>query len=515
MDCIRNFLLLCILLVGCTVSGGARDFGYANPVLPGMNPDPSICRAGSDYYVVTSSFIQYPGLPVYHSEDLVHWELVGYCCREENGFDVGKGSGLYAATIRYNEKDSTFYVICTNVRNGGNFITHTRDPRGEWSPLTYLRHKDMHGIDPSLMFDTDGKCYFTATHEDGIIQAEINPETGENLTEPRIIWGGTGGRYPEGPHLYHVGAWYYLIISEGGTEFGHHVVASRSNNPWGPFEECPYNPILSHVEKIAQSNPVQCTGHSDLVQAHDGSWWAVFLATRPVGQAYHLGRETFLSPVVWTRDNWPMFNGNGTVDLQMDVPTLPQGKGRPRSRRYGFDGSSLPLEWNYYRHPRKGEFRVGDGYLVLSSHKQKTAFTGVRQCDFDMYVETCIEFGTEETNGEAGLSIRHGESQFYNLFLSRKGGKTYVGSRFKFGLADWTRVLEAPLCGKAYLRIECTKDCYAMRYSSDGQVWHDVGRMDASFLAGGFSGLLVGLFATSEDKEECVAKFDYFDYVTE
>lgn len=186
-------LLLGIVFLLLHLSASSQDFGYDNPILPGMNPDPSICRVGDEYYLVTSSFIQYPGLPIYHSKDLVHWEMVGYCCREENGFDISKGSGLYAPTLRYDEASKTFYVICTNMRNGGNFITYTQNPRGIWSNLIYLKHPEMHGIDPSLMFDEDGKCYFTATHVKGIIQAEINPKTGENLTEPRIIWGGTGG----------------------------------------------------------------------------------------------------------------------------------------------------------------------------------------------------------------------------------------------------------------------------------------------------------------------------------
>ncbi len=186
-----RLLSICLFLLLQQVGAWAQDFGYQNPVLSGMNPVSSVCRVGEDYYLVTSSFVQYPGLPIYHSKDLIHWKMIGYCCTEENGLDVSKGSGLYAPTIRYNEADKTFYVICTNQRNGGNFITYTQDPRGTWSPLNYLKHKEMHGIDPSLFFDTDGKCYFTATHVNGIIQAEINPRTGENLTEPRIIWGGT------------------------------------------------------------------------------------------------------------------------------------------------------------------------------------------------------------------------------------------------------------------------------------------------------------------------------------
>lgn len=504
--------LVTVWLIQITVL--AQNFGYSNPVLPGMNPDPSICRVGDDYYVITSSFVQYPGLPIYHSKDLIHWDMIGYCCREENGFDVSKGSGLYAPTIRYNDVDKTFYVICTNIRNGGNFITYTQNPRGKWSNLVWMKHKDLQGIDPSLMFGQNGKCYFTATHTDGIIQAEINPRTGDNLTEPRLIWGGTGGRYPEGPHLYHVGSWYYLIISEGGTEFGHHVVASRSNNPWGPFEECPYNPILSHVEKIAQSNPIQCTGHSDLVEAHDGSWWMVFLATRPNGQSYHLGRETFLAPVTWSRDYWPIVNGNGTVDLSMNVKTLPQEKAKSRTKRYEFKEASLPLEWNYYRHPIKENYQLTAGKLVLKGEKEEPTFVGIRQCDFEMTAETCIEFVPQNDHSEAGLSVRHGNGQHYDVCITKEGSERYVSAQFKFSKVNQIYKKRIPNIGKVYLRIAADKKMYTLSYSLDAKKWHELGVIDTSFLAGGFSGVLIGLYAIQQSESENKASFDYFDYVS-
>ncbi|WP_418458180.1 glycoside hydrolase family 43 protein [Bacteroides sp.] len=508
-----NNFLLGIVAVFVHLSASSQNFGYDNPVLSGMNPDPSVCRVGDDYYLVTSSFIQYPGLPIYHSKDLIHWEIIGYCCREENGFDVSKGSGLYAPTLRYDEVSKTFYVICTNMRNGGNFITHAQDPRGIWSNLLYLKHPEMHGIDPSLMFDEDGKCYFTATHFNGIIQAEINPQTGENMTEPRIIWGGVGGRYPEGPHLYHIGSWYYLIISEGGTEFGHHVVAARSNNPWGPFEECPYNPILSHVEKIAQSNPIQCTGHSDLIQAHDDSWWMVFLATRPNGQFYHLGRETFLAPVSWSRDNWPIVNGNGTVDLRMEVKTLPQKKVKISTKRYEFDEKSLPLEWNYYRHPVKSNYELTAGQLFLKGGE--STFVGIRQSDFEMRAETCIDFVPKNDGSEAGLSVRHGMRQYYNIGVTREGTGRYVVAQFRFSQVNQLYKKKIPNTGKVYLRIEADKQKYTLFYSLDVEKWIEMGSMDTAFLAGGFSGVLIGLYAVQNTSSENRSSFEYFDYIGE
>lgn len=504
-------MLVCIILA---ISLKAQStFGYKNPILPGMNPDPSICKAGDDYYVVTSSFIQYPGLPIYHSKDLINWELINYCCKEENGLDVSKGSGLYAPTIRYDERSKTFYVICTNVRNGGNFITSTKDPAGTWSQMKYITHPEMQGIDPSLMFDDNGKCYFTATHVDGIIQAEINPETCTPLTTPRLIWGGTGGRYPEGPHLYHIGPWYYLIISEGGTEFGHHVVASRSNNPWGPFEECPYNPILSHIEKIAQYNPIQCTGHSDLVEGEENKWWAVFLATRPTnGSCYHLGRETFLSPINWTRDNWPIFNQNGVVYLDMNVETLPQqSKPSTDTTFYDFNGNTLPLNWNYYKNPIWKNYSVNSGQLTLkgTSDNERETFCGVRQEEFNMEITTAMQILSSQ--GEAGLSVRHSPRAYYNIAYIKKNNRSYIKSEFVFDQVNQHNEIELKnKVQKIYLKIKAEKSMYHLFYSIDNKEWKKMGKMDSKFLAGGFSGLLTGLYAKGKNT---IASFDFMNLI--
>ncbi len=185
-------------------------------------------------------------------------------------------------------------MITTNVNAGKHFIVSTSDPAGEWSEPTWI---DQEGIDPSLLFDED-RVYFSWTMQGAIYQAELDIDTGVLLTEPRLIWHGTGGRYPEAPHLYKFDNTYYLMIAEGGTENGHMETLARSSSPWGPFEPCPHNPILTHRNR--GMHRIQGTGHADVIQAQDGSWWAVFLAFRQVGpypRFHHLGRETYLAPV--------------------------------------------------------------------------------------------------------------------------------------------------------------------------------------------------------------------------
>jgi xylan 1,4-beta-xylosidase len=276
---------------------------YSNPILPGFYPDPSVCRVGEDYYLVTSSFEYFPGVPIFHSRDLIHWRQIGHCLTRPDQLrlaGVPSSGGIFAPTLRYH--DGLFYMVTTNVSYGGNFYVFTDDPGGAWSEPVFVQQG---GIDPSLCFDR-GHVYFTSTGESslmGIYQSEIDIKSGKKLTETRFLWSGTGGRYPEGPHLYHIGDYYYLMIAEGGTEYGHMETLARSQSPWGPFEPCPHNPLLTHRNE--SQSPIQGTGHADLVEAHDGSWWLVFLGFRPQRwQYHHLGRETFLAPVTWSAAGW-------------------------------------------------------------------------------------------------------------------------------------------------------------------------------------------------------------------
>ena len=203
-----------------------KTFGYRNPVLPGFYPDPSVCRVGDDYYMVNSTFCYFPAVPVHHSRDLIHWEQIGHCITRPTQTrlqNIGVWNGIYAPTIRHH--DGTFYMVTTNVSDGGNFYVTTKDPAGEWSDPIYVREG---GIDPDLFFDDDGKTYLLSAQGAGEIHlAEIDLKTGRLLSRSEIIWRGTGGRCAEGPHMYKKDGWYYLMIAEGGTEYGHSEDRSR------------------------------------------------------------------------------------------------------------------------------------------------------------------------------------------------------------------------------------------------------------------------------------------------
>lgn len=296
---------------------------YKNPVISGFYPDPSICRVEEDYYLVTSSFEFFPAIPLFHSKNLVDWKQIGYCVTKSSYLPLMHGnpnaSGIYAPTIRYHK--GRFYVICTNVTTApttdkryGNFIISTDNPYGNWSEPVWLSCK---GIDPSLFFDHDGKAYFCGTYG-GIYYCEINPDTGELLSEEKYIWYGTGGCCPEAPHIYYKDHWYYLMIAEGGTEYGHMETIARSRNIGGPYESYDKNPILTN-RSLGRS--IMATGHADLVETKTGDWWAVCLGIRPIAYPlrHNLGRETFLMPVHWTVDEWPVIGENGIVEEIVEV----------------------------------------------------------------------------------------------------------------------------------------------------------------------------------------------------
>src|SRR5574344_1884651 len=206
----------------------------------------------------------------------------------------------------------------------------------------------------------------TSNPDDAIWLCEIDKKSGKRLSPSKKIWSGTGGRYPEAPHIFKKEGYYYLLIAEGGTEYGHKVTIARSRNIYGPYLGNPSNPILAHINMNAQSNPIQGTGHADIVEAADGSWWMVCLAFRPQSSTHHvLGRETFLAPVRWDKGAWPVVNGDGSVSLDMQCPTLPQVTYPEHPVRNDFSANKLGFEWCYLCNPHLENYSLTEhkGFL--------------------------------------------------------------------------------------------------------------------------------------------------------
>lgn len=512
-----------------------------NPIIPGFHPDPSICRVGDDYYLVTSSFEYVPGVPVFHSRDLVHWQCIGYCLTRPEQLPLPRSEpslGIFAPTIRFHQ--GIFYLVTTNMdlyeeRSGRcSFYVTARDPRGPWSDPIWL---EQGGIDPSLFFDDDGRVYLTSTaesEEQAIQQSELDPATGKLLTEPRLLWRGTGGAYPEGPHLYKIAGRYYLMIAEGGTSYGHMETLARGPTPWGPWEACPHNPILSHRSLLS---PIQAAGHADLVQAQDGSWWLVCLGVRPqpFTGLHHLGRETFLAPVVWDSDGWPHVGEKGQIRLTLDGPQLPAAPWPASPTRDDFDQPSPGLEWNFLRWPPPGSWSLTarPGFLRLLGNAATldrgfgVAFMGRRQEHGQCTASTRLEFAPQREGHEAGLTVWMNREHHYEIAVVCQNGERWVIVRQRLGGLAAIVAREQVEAGSIILSVEAIQPTQpAFRASSHYRFSYSLGegaarelargesRYLASEVAGGFTGVYFALYATTNGgTDTAVADFDWFDYL--
>lgn len=516
----RNIFLYIIFLsfIFCSYAQN----GYKNPVIPGFHPDPSVCKSSDGYYLVNSSFQYFPGVPIFYSRDLIHWEQVGNCLSRESQVCL-KGAdsqgGIYAPTIRYYK--GMYYMVTTNMSHKGNFLVYTDNPRGEWSDPVWI---EQGGIDPSLYFEA-GKCYLVSNPGGYITLCEIDPLSGKQLSPSKRIWGGTGGRYPEGPHIYKKDGWYYLLISEGGTEMGHCVTMARSRYIYGPYTSNPANPILSHARQLAQENPIQGTGHADIVEGVDGTWWMVCLAFRTLKGMHHtLGRETFLAPVRWDKDAWPVVNGNGVIQLDMQCPTLPQYKVKNRRDLFDFEEDVLPVEWIHLQNPVATNYELENGFLLLKATTiglddgRSPTFVAIRQDCFDVDVAVGGKLLKAERGDEAGLTVYMEHHSHYDLFIRQDSErKQSVVLRYRLGeLKHVEKEIRLPCDAKVELNIKANIDFYNFGCTING-VYYEMGRMDTRYLssetAGGFTGVVLGLYAVSvSDVTETFGKFDYFKY---
>ncbi|MDR0349734.1 MAG: glycoside hydrolase family 43 protein [Tannerella sp.] len=501
--------------------------GFKNPVIRGFNPDPSICRVGDNFYLVTSSFEYFPGLPIYHSKDLVHWQQIGHCLTRDSQLPLQKAyasGGLFAPSLRYH--DGLFYVICTNVSGGGNFYCTATDPAGPWSEPVWVAIKS---IDPDIFWDEDGKTYFVTQGDEGIRVTEIDIQTGKVIGPERLVWGGIGGRFPEAPHIYKKDDFYYLMLGEGGTEYMHSATIGRSKNIYGPYESCPLNPILTHANRRGQGSPVQGIGHADLIQAQDGSWWMVFLGfrvTQPYAYYHILGRETFLAPVDWPRDGWPQVNGNGTVSLNMNVSTLPQYPFEKAPVRVDFDNDKLGFEWQYLRNPvrenyslteKKGFLRITASPFTLNE-AESVSFVGRRQTEHGFTATTSLEFNSFDDNEEAGMTLIQNNTHHYDLLIKKSAGQTVVQLRVHIGSLSYIAAEQKVAGNQILFRITGNPHQYTFFFANpEDQKYAELEKLDTRYLstevAGGFTGVMIGLYASSNGKpSNAKAYYNWFDY---
>lgn len=498
---------------------------FRNPILPGTHPDPSICRVGDDYWLVHSSFEFFPGIPIFHSRDLVHWRQLGHVLTRPSQLDL-RGSpaslGIFAPTLRH--IGGRFHVVATNVHLRRNFIVSADRPEGPWTDPLWL---DWPGIDPSLFEDADGSVFITGNggflgdEPVGIYQAKIDLSTGAFLSPRQLVWAGTGGHAPEGPHLYRRDGYYYLLIAEGGTEYGHMVTVARSRQVDGPFEACSNNPILSHR---SSGSPIQATGHADLVQTPAGDWWAVLLGIRPAPLPFapsrqHLGRETLLAPVDWGDDGWPRIGCEGRVHETMDAPKLAAAPVNAAPTRTHFEGPALPHEFQHLREPRHASLNTRPGWLTLQGATDTLdtpagtpAFVGRRQQHFDCHVATSIDFDPADHDDEAGLTVYKSAAFHYDLVLARREGQRVLRLRRRVASLCQVDAEQTVPDGPLVLGVQADAEHYRFFFQAPGAEPTWLGRGECALLAtevaGGFTGVYLGLHASGG----APAAFQWLDY---
>lgn len=514
----------------------AGDSSYYNPILPGWYSDPSICADDKgNYYLVTSTFTYYPGVPLFHSRDLVNWKQTGYVLdRPSQLKNLEKqhvSGGIFAPDIAYNPANKTYYMVTTNV-GAGNFFVKTQNPAEGWSDPIML--PEVQGIDPAFFFDEDGKAYIV-NNDDApdnepeypghrtVRIVEFDTATDRCVGERKIIV--NKGVCPqdkpiwcEGPHIYKIDGRYYLMTAEGGTSTQHSEVIYRGDSPMGPFEPWKGNPILTQrTLDSSRSNPVTCAGHADLVKAPDGSWWSVFLACRPIeNDIENLGRETFMLPVRWTEDGWPYITRDGeTIAMQFDMP----GTIRDDSSMTGnfawketFSDSILGLEWHTLRGPATEYYSLtaNPGHLTLkcgnvsSTDKAELPFVCRRIQHHKYTASTTLTFVPAHDRQCAGMLLFKDELHQYFLGKALRDGSQHIVLR---------RISDngtEELAGRALssdnssvdLRVESKGLSLDFAYSTDnGSTWQPLASdLDATFMstakAGGFTGTTIGLYAS-------------------
>lgn len=499
---------------------------FRNPILPGFQPDPSVVRVGNDYYVVNSSFGWFPGLPIFHSRDLVNWRQIGNAITSVENFklpSVGINRGIFAPTIRWH--GGLFYIITTCIECGNNFIITAKDPKGPWSKPVWLN--EVTGIDPDLFFDDDDRAWITNNDEpegparyDGhralwiqeydlaqhktIGPRKVVVDRGVNPAE-KPIWS-------EGPHIYKKDGWYYLTAAEGGTSDDHRQTIYRSKSVTGPYVPGPRNPILTQRNlDPARPSPVYATGHADFVQLPNQDWWAVFLATRPYERNLtNLGRETFLLPVTW-KDGWPdMVPPGEAVPLKLRKPLLSGiRKKSDWSKWYeSFDGKTLGPQW-LSREPVASDWlSLTDKSGSLMLRGAGSSFIGQRQRHRKARISTELRYASILGNGRAGIAAiaDEGHRMFFGI-EHRASGPTLViaASGLKGTPKGETKLLECPIdlpTGKSIkLRMTVDGGSAEFAYAQPKGQWVTIlSGADARLLATEYDGLLftgtiVGLYA--------------------
>lgn len=516
---------------------------YHNPILQGFYPDPSIIRVGKDYYLANSTFAYFPGIPIFHSRDLVNWKQVGNAIDRPDQFDfsgLAVSEGMFAPSI--SEHAGTWYIVNVCVGCGGNFVITAKDPAGPWSKPTFIRGLDG-AIDASLFFDEDGSAWIVYNalppgkplyegHR-AIWLQRFDPASGQTTSERTLLI--NGGIHPdqkpiwvEGPHIFRKDGFYYLIAAEGGTAENHSEVVLRSKSATGPYIPGPTNPILTQRDLPKdRPSPITSSGHASFVMTPKGDWWAVFLATRPYSDDfYNTGRETFMLPVTW-RDGWPQILPQGqaipSIHRRPDLPAQAAAP-VPISGSFTvtdkFDRPKLPPYWMMLRTLRDRWYSLEHGSLALQARsvsigsRGNPSFLARRQQHANASASTVLRFAPAHDGERAGLLALQNDAYWYFLGLENRGGRLEVTLDRRAGAddpQDGRTIASAPFTAAAgaplYLKVEARGGRYDFYYGYSRGHWQPLkmgedGTILSTKRAGGFVGAMLGLYAYDPNAKE-------------
>lgn len=536
-----------------------------NPILPGFNPDPCICRKGDDYYLAVSTFEWFPGIPVYHSRDLKNWELYTHVLTDDREVDLKKlpsAKGIWAPCLTYCEEEDLFYVVygVMNSMNAryfdvDNFVITAKDIKGPWSKPVYLHSS---GFDASMFHDEDGRKWVVSleweTREGyekpgAICMVEYCPEKQEIIGYPKIIWrGGTDRGCIEAPHLTKKDGYYYIMCAEGGTGYNHCVTIGRSKNIWGAYEKDPENPILTSVPgesnerqdpdhlKTRYFNPdsvLQKSGHGSYVETQTGEVYLVHLTARPFVPELRctLGRETAIQKMKWTEDGWlRMADGSNLAKTEVEESSLPEYPVSQIPDFDDFDGDELGI---WYYAPRImpqsfADIKARSGYVRLRGQESRTSLNKVsilarKLTSVYAVITTKMEFIPEVHQHSAGLILYYDNMNYINLrkYYSETLGQSALsviqlenGVKTEF-LNSRIPVKDVPV----YLRLNIEGRQSWFEWSYDGETYQKIGRVfdttrfsDEYCKYGEFTGTMVGITCADRVKHRHYADFDFFDY---
>ncbi len=534
---------------------------FTNPIISGFNPDPSICRVKDDYYLVTSTFEYFPGVPIYHSKDLVNWKQIGNVLHRPSQLNLDGlecSQGIFAPCIRYNK--GVFYMVTTLVgqRPGGDFIVTATNPAGPWSDPHWIDGAT--GIDPDLFFDDDGKVYMSGTFKpeepafykhNNIWVQELDVENWELVGERKTLVDGAdfvnddnpirgdseAHLYAiEAPHLYKKDGWYYSTFSHGGTGYNHAFSIFRSKHIFGPYEGNPNNPILTHRDYPRYSY-IMATGHADLFTYGNNNWGIVYLIKRQFKEdtfksnRYILGRETALSLIDWSGD-WPIVNPKGKItrcEVEQACPNLPLHTFDNKHWEDDFESTTLHPQWTFIRTPRSEWWSLSNKKGSLSidlrpemlHQKVNPSFIGKRQEHAKFSVSAQMEFTPRNTSEEAGIVIHRERNSYLKYTLAKVDDKTILRAVVRCSnMQNDSLIAQLPIsASELLLKVTGQNFEYAFEYSvNDGKNWltlkDAVDLTETKYIySARFTGPFVGMYASSNGKESSNdALFDWFKY---